>query len=154
VSVTSTLLGAMEQIDYLTFDGGNVFLNERQIIDGGFISWVFDTPLTYLQAPLTVGQPNIVSGSSYMGTSPGYEILTVSLLDSDLWTGFGADAGGTTSFYMQFSAQDDGGGALTQNQRMLPNVGFVQLYATDENGTFTNFSLVEIRVMDAGVCGE
>jgi hypothetical protein len=155
VSVTSARHGSTDQIDYLTFDGGLVLLNERQLFDGGIVSWSFATPLLYLQAPLVMNQTNLSSSSTYTGSSSGFETFTVSQLDTALWTGFGADAGGSTSFYLQFSAQDqDAGSPLTQNRRMLPSVGFVQLYATDDTGTYVNFSLVKIYTLDGGICGQ
>jgi hypothetical protein len=37
---------------------------------------------------------------------------------------------------------------------MLPEVGFAQLYATDDQNVYQNFNLVGIRPVDGGaVCG-
>jgi hypothetical protein len=157
ISIQTLKHGQPEVIEYLTFDAGVALLNERQVYptDGGSItSQLFTTPLTYLVAPLVEGQPNIVSGSDYTGSSPGFETFTVSLLGQPFtWNGIGADAG-STAFGLQFSGQDDGGGGLTQNKTMLPWIGFVQLNATDDTGAFVTFTLTSIDEWDAGtVCG-
>jgi hypothetical protein len=160
VSVKTLKRGQIEQIEYLTFDAGVAYLNQRDVYpssgsDGGIDSRLFTTPLTYLVAPLTQMQPNFTSSSDYTGSSVGSENFTVGLNGTPfLWNGFGADAGGSTAYPMQFSDEPDGGGGLTQNRTMLPLTGFVQLTATDDNGMFVTFTLVGIHAFDGGfVCG-
>jgi len=157
ISVTSLKRGQVEQIEYLTFDdaGATVFLNQRDVYPtgssgGGIDSRLFANPLTYLVAPLAYPQSNLTSGSTYTGTSSGYESYSMAVLGSQLWTQFGADAGGSTAYQLQFSGQDDGGGGLTQNRTMLPGIGFVQIYAQDDLGAYVNFTLVAINVLDGG----
>jgi hypothetical protein len=161
VSITTLHHGATEQVEYLTFDGGVAFLNQRNVFptassDAGIDNRLFTTPLTYLVAPLVDGQSNLQSSSDYTGTSTGTESFTVSILgQSFTWNGIGADAGGSPAFPLQFSGEDDGGGGLTQNKTMLPWVGFVQLNATDDTGSFVTFTLTGIAPYNAGTaCGD
>jgi hypothetical protein len=164
VKVDSKHHGGTEQIDYLSFDAGTVLLSSRQVFTTGIESWVFVTPLTYLQAPLAEGQGNLTSSSAFTfsstasdaGTLTGEETLTVAVTGTTLWTGVAADAGGSSAYKMNFAGSDlDAGVSLTQVRSMLPNVGFVQLLATDDTGSFVTFQLVDIKVLDGGTnCGQ
>jgi hypothetical protein len=149
--------GQIEEIEYLTFDGGEVFLNQRDVYgDTGIDSRLYSSPLGYLVAPLTSNQQNLITSSDYTGTSIGSVIFTSGLNGMPFtWNGIGADAGGSSAYPLQFSEQPDGGGGITENRTLLPTVGFVQLYAPDDSNQYTTFTLVSISGVDAGtICGD
>lgn len=141
--------GLDQEVDFLTFDGGTVYLAERELVGSAAqVTEVFTPPLPYLTAPL--GGPSLNGTSSFTtGTQSGTETLDVSQVGSQPWLGLGADGGFTTETKIDFTFDDGDGGEVVETG-LIPGLGFTDLFLPNPSGTFVDYLLTRVYPDDAG----
>jgi hypothetical protein len=159
-------------IEHLAFDGGQIAaLESRSVLAGtSNRTWLYGTPLPYLQAPLNASTPALISTSLYAESlnagiaTHGIQQAVVSVLKEQ--PGWPYSDGGVDSFELQFSFTDvdDAGvnlpdaGQSSQNRWVSPGIGYVGLLLEDSpgSGNFVTYYLVgapqDLATLDGG-CG-
>jgi len=153
--------GLKEESDFVSLDGGLVFLSERELSTSvGNTQEVYVTPLEYLPAPPLELNGQSLDSSSACASGASSPCITMHL-DTNVamsrpYTGpYAVTDGGMTEYKLNFTFtyDNDGGASATAEAWITPGIGFTDLFLPSDTGGYTDYLLVDI-VSDGGACAD